>query len=107
MAPVYADTNLDNYRTANELIKTHGADATIHSAMRADKLLARGDVAAGAGGCEGTVADGAPGARCIAIGRRQIGFCPNCAGPNKQITNASVEALICLETIPAGHLLVT
>ena len=31
--------DLDIYRTANELIKQHGADAAIHAAMRADELL--------------------------------------------------------------------
>lgn len=39
---VTADTDI--YRTANELIKQHGEDAPIHAAMRADELLAAGDM---------------------------------------------------------------
>ena len=35
---------IDIYRTANELIKQHGADATIHAAMRADEMLVVGDL---------------------------------------------------------------
>lgn len=34
----------DIYRSANLLLKTHGADAPIHAAMRADEMLAAGDV---------------------------------------------------------------
>ena len=37
-------TDLDTYRTANALIKLHGADASIHAAMRADELLETGDL---------------------------------------------------------------
>jgi len=36
--------NLDIYRTANVLIREHGADAPIHAAMRADELLEAGDL---------------------------------------------------------------
>ncbi len=36
--------DLDIYRSANELIKQHGEDATIHAAMRADELLEAGDL---------------------------------------------------------------
>lgn len=32
------------FRSANELIKQHGADAAVHAGMRADELLAQGDV---------------------------------------------------------------
>jgi hypothetical protein len=35
---------LDIHRTANELIKQHGDDAPIHTAMRADELLEAGDL---------------------------------------------------------------
>ncbi len=35
---------LDIYRTANVLVREHGADAPIHAAMRADVLLEAGDV---------------------------------------------------------------
>ena len=35
-------SNIDIYRTANELIKQHGEDAPIHAAMRADELLNAG-----------------------------------------------------------------
>jgi len=37
-------SDLDIYRTANELIKQHGEDASIHAAMRADELLEAGDM---------------------------------------------------------------
>jgi hypothetical protein len=37
-------SNLDIYRTANELINQHGDDAPIHAAMRADELLDAGDM---------------------------------------------------------------
>ena len=37
-------SGLDIYRTANELIKQHGDDAPIHAAIRADELLAGGDL---------------------------------------------------------------
>ena len=30
-------SNIDIYQTANELIKQHGEDVTIHTAMRADR----------------------------------------------------------------------
>ncbi|PPR69296.1 MAG: hypothetical protein CFH03_02405 [Alphaproteobacteria bacterium MarineAlpha3_Bin2] len=30
-------SNIDIYQTANELIKQHGEDAPIHTAMRADR----------------------------------------------------------------------
>ena len=36
-------SDIDIYRTANELIKKHGDDAPIHAAMRADELLEAGD----------------------------------------------------------------
>ena len=32
-------SNIDIYRTANELIKQHDEDAPIHAAIRADELL--------------------------------------------------------------------
>ncbi len=35
---------IDIYRAATELIKQHGKDAAIHAAMRADELMAAGDV---------------------------------------------------------------
>ncbi len=37
-------SDLDIYRSANELIKQHGEDAPIHAAMRADECLAAGDM---------------------------------------------------------------
>ena len=37
-------SEIDIYRTANELIKQHGEDAPIHAAMRADELLEVGDM---------------------------------------------------------------
>ncbi len=37
-------SDLDIYRTANELIKQHGEDAPIHAAMRADEMLEAGDL---------------------------------------------------------------
>ena len=37
-------SDIDIYRSANELIKQHGANAGIHAAMKADKLLAKGDL---------------------------------------------------------------
>jgi len=37
-------TDIDVYRSANLLIKQHGDDAEIHAAMRADELLASGDL---------------------------------------------------------------
>lgn len=36
--------DLDIWRSANDLIKQHGEDAAIHAAMKADELLAKGDV---------------------------------------------------------------
>ncbi len=40
----YAASILDIYRSANELIKQHGADAPIEAAMRTDELAADGDM---------------------------------------------------------------
>ena len=37
-------SDLDIYRTANELIKQHGDDAPIQAAMRADEMLEKGDL---------------------------------------------------------------
>ena len=37
-------SEIDIYRTANELIEQHGEDASIHAAMRADELLEAGDM---------------------------------------------------------------
>ena len=37
-------SDLDTYRSANELIKQHGEDAPIEAAMRADERLAAGDM---------------------------------------------------------------
>ena len=37
-------SGLDILRTASELIKQHGEDAPIHAAMRADEMLAAGDI---------------------------------------------------------------
>ncbi len=37
-------TGLDIYRTANLLIKQHGAEAPVHAAMRADAMLEKGDL---------------------------------------------------------------
>ncbi len=37
-------SDLDIWRSANLLIKRHGADAPIHAAMRADALLEAGDL---------------------------------------------------------------
>ncbi len=37
-------SDLDVYRSANELIKQHGEDAPIHAAMRADELMEAGDM---------------------------------------------------------------
>ena len=37
-------TDTDIWRTAKLLLDRHGADAPIHAAMRADALLAKGDV---------------------------------------------------------------
>ncbi len=36
--------DLDIYRSANLLVKRHGADAPIYAATRADELLEKGDV---------------------------------------------------------------
>ncbi len=36
--------DLDIYRSANVLVKHHGADAPIHAAMRTDELLEAGDL---------------------------------------------------------------
>ena len=36
--------DLDIWRSAKALIDNYGEDATIHAAMRADELLARGDM---------------------------------------------------------------
>ncbi len=37
-------SNLDIYRSANELIEQHGEDAPLHAAMRADELMETGDM---------------------------------------------------------------
>ena len=37
-------SDLDIYRSANELIKQHGEDAPILGAMRADELMETGDM---------------------------------------------------------------
>ncbi len=37
-------SDLDIYRTANLLIKQHGDEAPVHTAMRADELLDSGDL---------------------------------------------------------------
>jgi len=37
-------SDLDTYRSANELIKQHGDAADIEAAMRADELMAAGDM---------------------------------------------------------------
>ncbi len=37
-------SDLDIYRSANVLVKRHGQDAPIHAAMRADAMLAKGDL---------------------------------------------------------------
>ncbi len=37
-------SDLDIYRSANELIKQHGEDAPIEAAMRADELMEAGDM---------------------------------------------------------------
>ena len=37
-------TELDIYRTANLLIKQHGEEAPIHTAMRVDAMLEEGDL---------------------------------------------------------------
>ncbi len=37
-------SDLDIYRSANELIEQHGEDALIEAAMRADELAADGDM---------------------------------------------------------------
>ncbi len=37
-------SDLDIYRSANELIKQHGEDAPILAAMRADELMETGDI---------------------------------------------------------------
>ena len=37
-------SDLDLYRSANELIKQHGEDAPILAAMRADELMEAGDM---------------------------------------------------------------
>ena len=37
-------SNIDIYRTANELIKQHDEEAPIHAAIRADELLDAGDL---------------------------------------------------------------
>ena len=34
----------DIYRSANVLVKQHGADAPIHAAMRADAMIDKGDL---------------------------------------------------------------
>ncbi len=37
-------SDIDIYRSANELIEQHGKDAPIHAAMRADELMETGDM---------------------------------------------------------------
>ena len=37
-------SDVDTYRSANELIKQHGEDAPIEAAMRADELMEAGDM---------------------------------------------------------------
>ena len=37
-------SEIDIWRSANELIKQYGADASIHAAMKTDELLAKGDL---------------------------------------------------------------
>ncbi len=37
-------SDLDIYRSANELIEQHGEDAPLHAAMRADELMEAGDM---------------------------------------------------------------
>ena len=37
-------SEIDIWRSANELIKQHGANAGIRAAMKADELLAKGDL---------------------------------------------------------------
>ena len=37
-------SDLDIYRTAKLLVDQHGEDAPIHAAMRADELMAKGDL---------------------------------------------------------------
>lgn len=44
MADSKLTSSLDIYRTANELIQQHGADAPILAAMRADAMLDAGDL---------------------------------------------------------------
>ncbi len=39
-----ATSDLDIYRSANELIEQHGEDVPIHAAMRADELMETGDM---------------------------------------------------------------
>ena len=36
--------DIDIWRSANVLVKHHGADAPIHAAMRADAMLDKGDL---------------------------------------------------------------
>ncbi len=40
-------SDIDTYRSANELIKQHGDAADIEAAMRADECLAAGDMEGG------------------------------------------------------------
>ncbi len=42
-------SDLDIYRSANELIEQHGEDVPIHAAMRADELMETGDMDGRAG----------------------------------------------------------
>ncbi len=37
-------SDLDIFRTANELIREHGEDATLEAAMRANAMLEKGDL---------------------------------------------------------------
>ncbi len=38
-------SDIDIYRSAQVIVKTHGRDAPIETAMRADEMLEKGDVA--------------------------------------------------------------
>lgn len=38
------NSDLDVYRSAQAIIKRYGEDAALHAAMRADEMLATGDV---------------------------------------------------------------
>lgn len=38
------DSNIDIWRSAKKLFKTHGENAAIHAGMKTDKLMTNGDV---------------------------------------------------------------